>query len=119
MLIQYGAAPFTSDTIIVDIIRVMTKKGSVVTATPCYQLMGSNDEEETRTWTDRNRYIQIACPCVFRYSYPLDFYRRTEIQGLIGRAEPHAISLMYAFDDPLYQAYGRSNKHQDYHNGGS
>ena len=44
VLIQYGAAPFTSDKIVDDVNRVMKNKGSAVTATPCYQLLGSNDE---------------------------------------------------------------------------
>lgn len=34
VMIQYGAAPFTSDKIVNDVIRVMKDKGSAVTATP-------------------------------------------------------------------------------------
>ncbi|NBJ82316.1 2-C-methyl-D-erythritol 4-phosphate cytidylyltransferase [bacterium 1XD42-94] len=106
VLIQYGAAPFTSERIVSDVIRVMKEKGSAVTATPCYQLMGSNDGEESRRWVDRDKYIQIACPYGFRYSYLLDIYQRAEELGLIGRVEPHTTSLMYALGDCLYQAYG-------------
>lgn len=47
VMIQYGAAPFTSDKIVNDVIRVMKDKGSAVTATPCYQLLGRNDENAT------------------------------------------------------------------------
>lgn len=36
VMIQYGAAPFTSDKIVNDVIRVMKDKGSAITATPCY-----------------------------------------------------------------------------------
>lgn len=43
-MIQYGAAPFTSEKIVNDVIRVMKEKMSAVTTTPCYQLLGSNDE---------------------------------------------------------------------------
>ena len=51
VMIQYGAAPFTSDKIVNDVIRVMKDKGSAITATPCYQLLGSNDENATsKTW---------------------------------------------------------------------
>ncbi len=107
LLIQYGAAPFTSDKIITDVIRVMKEKGSSFTATPCYQLMGSNDEDgESRTWVDRDRYVQIACPYGFQFSYLLDIYRRAEEKGLIKKIEPHTTSLMYALGDTLYQAYG-------------
>ena len=61
VMIQYGAAPFTSDKIVNDVIRVMKDKGSAITATPCYQLLlGSNDENATsKTWVDRDKYIQI------------------------------------------------------------
>lgn len=107
VLIQYGAAPFTSDKIIDDVIRVMKDKGSAVTATPCYQLLGSNDENATsKTWVNRDKYIQIACPYGFKFDYLLNVYRRAEENGLIERIEPHTTSLMYALGDTLYQAYG-------------
>ena len=107
VLIQYGAAPFTSDKIVNDVIRVMQDKGSAVTATPCYQLLGSNDENATsKTWVDRDKYIQIACPYGFKYSYLLDIYKRAEERGLLETIEPQTTSLMYALGDTLYQAYG-------------
>lgn len=107
VLIQYGAAPFTSERIITDVIRVMKEKGSAVTATPCYQLLGSNDNnKESKTWVDRDKYIQIACPYGFQYSYLLDVYRRAQDKGLLEKVEPHTTSLMYALGDTLYQAYG-------------
>lgn len=107
VLIQYGAAPFTSDKIVNDVIRVMKEKGSAVTATPCYQLLGSNDENATsKTWVDRDKYIQIACPYGFRYGYLLDVYERAQAKGLLETIEPHTTSLMYALGDTLYQAYG-------------
>ncbi len=107
IMIQYGAAPFTSDKIVDDVIRVMKDKDSAVTATPCYQLLGSNDENFTsKTWVDRDKYIQIACPYGFKFSYLLDVYERAEKQGLIEKIEPHTTSLMYALGDTLYQAYG-------------
>lgn len=107
VLIQYGAAPFTSDQIVDDVIRVMEEKNSAVTATPCYQLLGSNDENGTsKTWVNRDHYIQIACPYGFQFSYLLDVYKRAKEQGLIDKIEPHTTSLMYALGDTLYQAYG-------------
>ncbi len=107
VLIQYGSAPFTSDKIVNDVIRVMKEKESAVTATPCYQLMGSNDENGTsKNWVDRDKYIQVACPYGFRYAYLLDIYKRAAEEGLIKKIEPHTTSLMYALGDILYQAYG-------------
>lgn len=107
VLIQYGAAPFTSEKIVTDVIRVMKERESAVTATPCYQLLGSNDADGTsKTWVDRDKYIQIACPYGFKFSYLLDIYKRAKEQGLIEKIEPHTTSLMYALGDTLYQAYG-------------
>jgi 2-C-methyl-D-erythritol 4-phosphate cytidylyltransferase len=107
VLIHYGAAPFTSDKIIDDVIRVMKEKDSSITVTPCYQLMGSNDEDGTsKTWVDRDKYVQLACPYGFRFSYLTDIYKRARQQGLLEKTEPHITSLMYALGDVLYQAYG-------------
>lgn len=107
VLVHYASAPFTSEKIVTDVIRVMEEKGSAVTATPCYQLLGSNDENsESKTWVDRDKYIQIACPYGFKFSYLLDVYKRAGEQGLIEKVEPHTTSLIYALGDTLYQAYG-------------
>lgn len=107
VLIQYGAAPFTSDKIVNDVIRVMKEKGSAVTATPCFQLLGSNDDNGTsKTWIDRDKCIQIACPYGFKFSYLKDIYKRAEEKGLLDKIEPHTTSLMYALGDVIYKAYG-------------
>lgn len=107
VLIQYGAAPFTSEKIVTDVIRVMKEKDSAVTVTPCYQLLGSNDKNGTsKTWVNRDEYIQIACPYGFKYQYLCDIYQRAEEEGLLETVEPHTTSLMYALGDTIYQAYG-------------
>ena len=98
VMIQYGAAPFTSDKIVNDVIRVMKDKGSAITATPCYQLLGSNDENATsKTWGDRDKYIQIACPYGFRFDYLLNVYERAKKKGLIEKVEPHTTSLRVTY----------------------
>lgn len=106
VLIQYGAAPFTSGKIVSDVIRVMKERKAAVSTTPCYQLMGSNDGIESRTWVDRDKYVQIACPSGFNYGYLLDVYRRAEEKGILQSVDPHVTSLVYALGDTLYQAYG-------------
>lgn len=107
VLIHYGAAPFTSESIIEDCIKVAYKNGNAFTATPSYQLLGSNDENRTsHSWIDRDKIIQIACPYGFKFSYLLSIYDRAEKQGLIDKIEPHTTSLAYALGDTLYQSYG-------------
>ena len=101
-----SAAPFTSDRIINDVIRVMKEYDSAVTATPCYQLLGSNDGSESRTWVDRDKYIQIACPYGFKFSYLVEVYQRAAEQKLLDSIEPHTTSLIYALGDSLHIAYG-------------
>ena len=44
----------------------MKDKGSSVT--PCYQLLGNNDENYTsKTWVDKDKFIQIACRYGFKF----------------------------------------------------
>lgn len=106
VLIQYGAAPFTSEKIVMEVIRVMKEHGSAFAATRCYQLMGTKDGEISRKWVDRDKYIQIACPYGFKFSYLLSVYERAEKENLLDKIEPHTTSLMYALGDPLYLANG-------------
>ncbi|MDO4467514.1 MAG: IspD/TarI family cytidylyltransferase [Bacillota bacterium] len=107
LMIHYGAAPFTSEKIVSDVIRVMKEKNSAITATPVYQLLASNDDNgESKTYYDRDKFIQIACPYGFKFSYIVDIYARAKEQGLLEVIEPHTTSLMYALKETLYQAYG-------------
>lgn len=107
VMIHYGASPFTEQIIIEDAIRVCKEKGMSVSCTPCYQLMGSNDDNNiSLNWVDRDKYVQIACPQSFRYGYLKDIYRRAEEKNLLDTIEPHTTSLMYALGDTVYQSYG-------------
>lgn len=106
VLIQYGAAPFTSEKIVTDVIKVMKEKNNAVSATPCFQLMGSKDGDVSKKWVNRDLYTQIACPYGFRYDYLLGVYERAEQQGVIEKIEPHTTSLMYALGDEINLAYG-------------
>lgn len=107
VMIHYAAAPFTSAKIIADSIKVCTEKGMSVSCTPCYQLMGSNDcNGESRSWVDRDKMVQLACPQSFRYGYLLDIYERAARNGILENTEPHTTSLMYALGDTIYQSYG-------------
>lgn len=106
VLIQYGAAPFTSQVIVTDVIKVAKEKGSAVSGTPCYQLLGTRDGEVSKKWVDRDQYIQIACPYCFKYEYLLDVYKRAEENNLLETIEPHTTSLMYALGDTINLAYG-------------
>lgn len=106
VLIQYAAAPFTSQKIINDVIRVMLKKNFSFSATPCFQLMGTNDGQTSENWVDRDKYIQIASPYGFQFAYLKDIYIRAQKQKLLDIIEPHITSVMYALGETLYQAYG-------------
>ena len=66
VLIHYGAAPFTSQDIINDVIKVTSENSMAVSCTPCYQLMGTNDGNISNNWVDRDKMIQIEEK---RYTY--------------------------------------------------
>ena len=106
VLIQYGAAPYTSHKIISSVIEVMKNTGAAISSIPCYQLLGSNNISESREWIDRDKVIQIASPYGFRYGYIKSVYERAEKNGLLDKIEPHITSIIYALGDTLYQAYG-------------
>lgn len=105
--IQYGSAPFTSQKIVNAVIEMTEECGSAVTATPCYQLMGTKDSDTTsKYWVDRDKYIQIACPQGFQLGYILDIYKRAREQGLLETIEPHTTSLIHALGDTIHFTYG-------------
>ncbi len=107
VFIQYGGAPFTSQKIVDAVAEMTFERGSAVTATPCYQLLSERTTDTTSdVWCDRDKYIQIACPYGFKFSYLLDIYKRSAEQGLLETIEPHTTSLMYALGETINYAYG-------------
>lgn len=107
VMIHYGAAPFTSEEIISDAIRVCHEKGNAVSATPCFQLMGSNDGNSmSRSWVDRDKYVQIACPQCFKFNYIQQLYEEAIDKNLLSKVEPHTTSLMYLMGRTLHLSYG-------------
>lgn len=107
IFIQYGGAPFTSQKIVDAVVKMTVERGSAVTGTPCYQLLGKRDSDSTSEhWVDRDKYVQIACPYGFRFSYLLDIYGRAERQGVFDRIEPYITNIMFALGDTVNYAYG-------------
>ena len=107
VMIHYGAAPFSSQQIVTDGIKVCQEHGMSVSCTPCFQLMGSDDGNgESKRWINRDKQVEICWPQSFKYGYLADIYKRAEEKGLLETVEPHTTSLMYALGDTIYQSYG-------------
>lgn len=106
LMVQYAAAPFTSQEILTDSIRVCREKGNAVSGIPCFQLMGTLDGDRSENWVDRDKYIQITCPYSFRYGFVLNLYREAEEKKLLDKVEPHTTTLMQYMGYPLYLSQG-------------
>lgn len=105
--VHYGAAPFVSEEIITDSIRIAEEKGNGVSATPCYSLLGTKDHEAYSShWVDREQYMQLNSPQSFRFDYIDELYKKAEKCDLIDKVEPHTTSLMYEFGDKIYFSKG-------------
>ena len=106
VMLHYAAAPFTSQRIIDDNIKVCRIYGNAIACTPCYQLMGTNDSNNTSIrWVDRDKFIQIACPQSFKFDYLDNIYKRAKENNILDVVEPHTTSLMYKLGDVVYQSY--------------
>lgn len=111
LMIHYADAPFTSQKMIDDCIKVCREKGNAVCGIPCFQLMGTRDKntdgsERSTTWIDRDKYIQISCPYAFKYGFVLDVYREAEDKKLLDKVEPHVTTLMQYMGYSLNLSYG-------------
>lgn len=110
VLIHYAASPFVSEEIISDGIEVAKEKGNCVSATPCYLLLGSNDDGIRSTrWVDRDQVMQLNSPQCFRFEYVDQLYYEAEEQGLFEEVEPHTTSLMYRMGRTIYFSKGNQS----------
>ena len=107
LLVHYGASPFISEEIITDAIKVCKEKGNCVSATPCYLLCGSNDDNHQSTkWIDRDKIMQLNSPQCFKFSYVKQLYQEAGEKKLLDKVEPHTTSLMYAMNRTIYFSKG-------------
>ena len=107
VLVHYGASPFVSEDIISDGIRVSKEKGNSTSATPCFLLLGSNDDgEKSAKWIDRDKVMQLNAPQCFKFGYVDQLYQEAIDKGLLDKVEPHTTSLMYLMGREIYFSKG-------------
>lgn len=106
VLIHYGASPFVSGDIISDGIKVATEKGNCTSATPCFLLVGSNDNTKSTRWIDRDKIMLLNSPQCFKFEYVSQLYEEAMMKNLLDRVEPHTTSLMYLMGRTIYFSKG-------------
>lgn len=106
ILVHYGASPFVSAEIISDGIRVAKLKENCVSATPCFLLLGTNDDDKSETWVNRDKIMQLNSPQCFTYKYVKELYAEAVENNLLEKVEPHTTSLMYLMNRTIYFSKG-------------
>lgn len=107
VLIHYAASPFIESDIITDAIKVCSEKGNCVSATPCYLLLGSNENNTySKKWIDRDKVMQLNSPQCFKYSIAFDLFEEAKEKNLIDKVEPHTTTLMYLMNKTIYFSKG-------------
>lgn len=108
LLIHFGASPFVEEDIISDAIRVCSKKGNAISATPFIYLSGyKDDDEKTTRYLDRDTVVCMNSPHAFQYKFVYDLYQEGIETGAIDRVEPHTTTMMYELKKPIYFSKGR------------
>jgi len=106
VLVHYAVAPFTSEHIISDGIRVSKEKGNSVSASPCLYLVGENGGDHSNQWVDRDSIMILNGPQGFRYGYIKQLYEKAIKQNIIDKVEPHTTTLMFYLGETIYYAAG-------------
>lgn len=106
LLVHYAASPFVTDDIIDDGIKVCMEKGNCVSATPTFLLCGSNDNDKSQKWVDRDKIMQLNSPQCFKYSVVSQIYEEGKNKSLLDKIEPHTTTLMYELGKTIYFSYG-------------
>ena len=107
VLIHYGASPFVTDEIINDSIKVCEEKGNATSATRCFLLAGTYEDNNTSlNWVDRDKIALLNCPHSFKYKYINELYEKAQKVGILETCEPHTTSLMYELKEKIYLSKG-------------
>lgn len=107
VMIHWSAAPFVSEEIISDNIRVCKEKGNAISACKSYLLYGTNDGDHADKAVNRDSFMTLAAPHSFLYKHITDLYRKVEEQHLFDTIEEaHTTFFMAALGIPMYFSKG-------------
>lgn len=104
--IAWAAAPFVSQEIIEDNIRVCKEKGNAISACKPYLLYGTNNGECSENVIDRESFMSITAPHAFLYKNIVEMYEKCEKFNLFEKIEPHTTNFMAALHIPIYFSKG-------------
>ena len=106
VIIHWAAAPFVTEEIISDNIRVCKERGNAMSASPAYLLYGSNDGECARKNINRDSFKILSAPQSFLYRNIVDIYDKVEKENLLEKIEAHTTAIMTELGMPIYFSKG-------------
>ena len=104
--IHWAAAPFVSQEIIEDNIRVCKEKGNAMSSCKAFVLYGSNDGDHSKDVIDRDTFMCLTAPHAFLYKNIVEMYRQAEEKKVFDYIEPHTTNIMAELDIPIYFSMG-------------
>lgn len=110
--VHFGAAPFVTQDIIRDSLRVAEEFGNGISSDPVVLCLAVKDPSDggrsSVAGYDRDAVMGLNSPQSFRYSLLRGLYDRGAEAGIMGDIDPHTTSLMAALGERLYFSKGSS-----------
>lgn len=106
IVIHWAAAPFVSDEIITDNIRVCREKGNAISSCKPFVLYGTRDGDHADNVIDRDSFMCITAPQSFLFKNIRQMYADCEAQGLFDKLEAHTTNFMAELGIPIYFSKG-------------
>lgn len=104
--IHWAAAPFVSQEIIEDNIRVCKEKGNAMSSCKAFVLYGTNDGDHSNDVIDRDTFMCLTAPHAFLYKNIVEMYRLAEEKNVFDYIEPHTTNIMAELNIPIYFSKG-------------
>lgn len=108
--IHFAAAPFVTEEIIEDSIRVACEFGNGISSDPVVLCLAekdpADDDRSSIVGRDRDRVLGLNSPQSFKYGLIRGMYEQAAEEGVLGRIDPHTTSLMAALGERIYFSKG-------------
>ena len=103
VLVHYGDSPMVSADVISDAIRVCRLHDNASPASSqVYLACSRGDGESTTEWLDRDEVMRVNAPQALRFGYAIWLRAEGERRGLVGKVDPHMVSLMLAMGERMW-----------------
>ena len=106
IMIHWAAAPFVTEDILEDNIKVCEEKGNAISSCKAFVLYGKNNGDHAEGVIDRDSFLCMTAPHSFLFKNIQNLYKEALQKNVFDYIEPHTTNIMAELGVPIFFSKG-------------